>query len=174
MKKFICLSIAIGITLGIQARTTTILSTPKLEKCVLVELQNNTAELKKDDKKKKVPVKYPYKKFLKKINAFKYDGYTKYMVKQKEDSHMAVFAKEKKSMLAVIAVSGKETAKKKMKDAKWFTYKGNKYVYRVTSKNGENIAILMQKVAHNSYIIFSTKPLSGKQNLLEIAHKMDL
>lgn len=125
-----------------------------------------------DEVEEIVPVKYPYEKFKKKVEAFNFDGYKKFAVQKINGIYSAVFMKGFSDMLAVAASSRKNGDVGKAKLKGWFTYNGRKYLYYKEMEEGEQVAFLLEDIpAYDTYIVITSKTHQSKDELLKIADK---
>ncbi len=155
----------------------------KFEKVGMSEQQNlmnalnenmDDDEAEEEEEKEMVPVEYPAEKFKSKVDAFQYNGYTKFMCNQNKDGYSAMFMKGMSGMIAVVAVSKDNPNKSEVPKDKWFIHGGKKYMYHVQTKEGQKIALLVEDIkAHDTYIIFTAKPMTDKASLLKIADKFN-
>ncbi len=121
-----------------------------------------------------IPTKYPYDKFAKKVNAFQYNGYGKFMVTQAKGVHTAMFMKGMQNMIMIAASSKQNSKASEMPKGGWFSHRGKKYVYHEDMAEGEKVSLLIQDIAtYDTYIIITCKPVKNKVELLKIADKLN-
>ncbi len=133
-----------------------------------MEEENNDEEEEREVK----PVKYPYDKFLKKVNTFKHDGYNKFMAQKSENGYAAMFMKGFGNMILIGAASKEGADKSEIEKSEWFTHNGKRYMYYTDSHEGQKASLLVQDIKeYDTFIIITSKPAKEKEELLKIADK---
>jgi len=116
-----------------------------------------------------VPVKYPYDKFQKNVNAFSADGYKKMMVQSIEGSHSAMFMKNFQSVVSLSAVSRKNGDISQEGNFETFTHKGKKCMYGVLDEEDGDVHMLVVEVPqYDTYLILGVNAVQTKNDLLGI------
>ncbi len=119
--------------------------------------------------------KYPYSKFISKIDAFQYGGFKKMTAENSDGSHKALFIKGLTNFLVIGITSKKNADLSQEENVERFTHKGKKYIYYVERKNGRKTSFLAQEDDnYDSIILISVAPTKSKEVLLEIADALDL
>ncbi len=137
--------------------------------------QNNESVENDDENIDPNATKYPYNKFMTKINAFKYNGFKKITVENSDGSHKAIFMKGLMNFLIVGITSKKNADTSKTENMEKFTHNGKKYMYYVERQNGRKTSFLVQESdTYDSFIVISLAPTKSKEVLLEIADALDL
>lgn len=123
-----------------------------------------------------IPTKYPYDKFIEKIDAFNYDNYTKIMAESREGSHNALFVKGLTSTIMLTVVSKKNGNLVKEEGFTKFKQNGKTYMYKSeTDQDGKKISELaVENSTYDSYIIMITMPAKSKEDMLVIYDKLGL
>ncbi len=141
-------------------------------------MQNDDMDDSDDDDMQMIPVKYPYDKFLSKINAFSYEGYKKMMVQNADGSHGAIFMRGVGEMLAVGAMSRKNGDMSQSGTFEIFTYKGRRCMYgKINNEEEEEeednaMMLLVEIPKYDTYITIGSTPPQTKHELLEIFNQM--
>lgn len=137
--------------------------------------QDNDETVNDDDNIASNSTKYPYNKFMTKINAFKYNGFKKITAENSDGSHKAVFMKGLLNFLIVGITSKKNADMSQNENMERFTHKGKNYMYYVDRQNGRKTSFLVQESdTYDSFIVISLAPTKSKEVLLEIADALDL
>ncbi|MGZ2371189.1 hypothetical protein ACXR6G_15530 [Ancylomarina sp. YFZ004] len=141
-------------------------------------MQNRDMDDSDNDNIQMIPVKYPYDKFLKKVNAFSYEGYKKMMVQSADGMHNAAFMKGFGTVLGIAAISRKNGDISKEGSFENFTHKGKKCMYgNVDENNGddedESMLLILEIPQYDTYITIGSTPPQTKYEMLEILDLLD-
>ena len=139
-------------------------------------MQNGDMDDSDNNDMQMIPVKYPYDKFLSKINAFSYEGYKKMMAMKDNGAYGAAFMRGVGEMLTVGAMSRKNGDLSKMGDFETFTYKGRKCMYgKINDEEEEEdnaMVLLVEIPQYDTYITIGSPQPQTKHELLEIFNQL--
>jgi len=138
-------------------------------------MQNSDMGENDNDYPQMIPVKYPYAKFLKKVNAFSYEGYKKIMAHSADGAHAAAFMKGAGEMLAVGAMSRKNGDISEAGQFESFSYKGKKCMYGTAKEEGEDddsMLLVVEIPQYDTYITIGSPLPQTKHELLEILNHL--
>jgi len=142
----------------------------------MAAMQNDNMDDVDNDNPQMVPVKYPYAKFLKKVNAFSYEGYKKIMAHSADGAHAAAFMKGAGEMLAIGAMSRKNGDISEAGQFESFSYKGKKCMYGSAKEEGEDddsMLLVVEIPQYDTYITIGSPIPQTKNELLEILNHLD-
>lgn len=122
-----------------------------------------------------IPVKYPFDTFLKKINAFSYEGYKKVIANSSGGIHNAAFMKGFGTTLGIAAISRKNGDMSKEGNFERFTHKGKKCMYGTGDENGKAVSMLLivEIPRYDTYITIGSTPPQTKYEMLEILNQFE-
>ncbi|MRT93134.1 hypothetical protein [Ancylomarina sp. 16SWW S1-10-2] len=133
-----------------------------------------------DDYPPMIPVKYPYAKFLKKVNAFSYEGYKKMMAQSADGSYGAAFMRGAGEILVVGATSRKNVHPNEMGNFENFTHNGKKCMYgkaideeEEDEEDHNNMMLIVEISQYDTYITIGSPVPQTKQELLEIFDQLE-
>jgi hypothetical protein len=139
-------------------------------------MQNENMDNSDNDHPQMIPVKYPYDKFLKKINAFSYEGYKKMMAHSADGAHGAAFMRGVGEMLAVGAMSRKNGDLSEMGNFETFIHNGKKCMYGAANEgedDDDNSMLLIVEIPrYDTYITIGSTPPQTKHEMLEIFDRL--
>jgi len=138
-------------------------------------MQNGDMDDSDNDYPQMIPVKYPYDKFLKKINAFSYEGYKKMMVHSADGAHGAAFMRGAGEMLAIGAMSRKNGDISEVGNFETFTYKGKKCMYGSANDeedDDDSMLLVVEIPQYDTYITIGSPIPQTKHELLEILNQL--
>lgn len=120
-----------------------------------------------------ISTKYPYDKFRSKINAFKYNGYSKAMLTSLKGVHTGMFMKGFSNSIVIVATSKKNAKNNDINNYNTFTHNGKKcYFGTENGEKGKSSALVMDIPSYDTYIIIATSPTVTKTEMLKIADKL--
>jgi len=133
-------------------------------------MQNSDMGDRDNDYPKMISVKYPYEKFLKKVNAFSYEGYKKMMAQTADGSHNAAFMKGLGNMLGIAAMSRKNGDLSREGNFESFTHKGKKCMYGKVDdgEDDDGMLLIVEIPQYDTYITIGSTAPQTKHELLEI------
>ena len=144
-------------------------------------MQDDDMDDSDDDYEPMIPVKYPYDKFLEKINAFSYEGYKKMMVQSADGSYGAAFMRGTGEILSIGAISRKNGDISEMGNFETFTYKGKKCMYGKADdeeednddeEDNDGMVLIVDINQYDTFISISSPGPQTKQELLEILDQL--
>lgn len=141
---------------------------------IMAEEMNKEIENENNNNDKIVSTKYPYDVFQKKINAFNYDGYAKFMVNSIDGVHTGMYMKGFTNSIAVVATSKQNNEGNHIPRDKQFIHKGKKCYYDTENQEGKEAAVLMIDIPkYDTYILIAISPKISKAEILKIADKFN-
>ena len=114
-----------------------------------------------------IPVKYPYSKFEKLANEFKYNNYRKLMVMNTNGAYSAMFMKGMGENLALAATSRKNGNPGQVGNLESFTYKGKKCMFGKMDDD-DGISLIVDISNYDTYIILVSSSVKSKSEMLSI------
>lgn len=138
-------------------------------------MQNGNMDDSDDDYPKMIPVRYPYDKFLKKVNEFSYGGYKKMMVQTADGVHGAAFMRGTGEMLAIGAMSRKNGDISEAGNFETFTHKGKKCMYGKANDEyqDDGMLLIIEIPQYDTYITIGSPVPQTKHELLEIFDQLE-
>ncbi len=128
-----------------------------------------------DDSKKLEPTKYPYDIFQKKINAFSYKGYNKFMLNSLDGIHTGMFMKGFNNSIVIVATSlDNNDRQDAMQNIETFTHNGKKCYYGTEEdEDAESSVLIIEIPEYDSYIMIAISQKTSKTEMLKIADELD-